>query len=276
MKLGRPGSVALAAALVCPIAAWAADPVPSAGVLPPPAADWTVTIGVEGRFEPDFQGADRNVWRPFPLFDLRRVGTPERFHAPRDGAGIAIYEAGTFQVGPVGLLRSPRLERNDPALQGLGKVDWALEAGGFAEYWAAPWLRFRAEVRQGLTGHHGVASDVMIDGVFAVTPQFTLSGGPRASFASTAATSPYFSIDPVQSVASGLPTFDAKGGAHSLGLGGQARYRWVPQWATHAFVEYERLQGDAASSPLVTQRGDANQFTFGLGVTRSFDIKGFW
>jgi len=255
--------------------AWAADPVPSGSFVPPALPDWTVTIGVEGRLEPKFQGADHDVLRPYPLFDVRRVGTPERFHAPRDGAGIAIFEAGTLQVGPVGALRAPRSE-NDASLQGLGKVDWTVEVGGFVEYWAVPWLRLRSEVRQGVGGHHGVASDLMMDGVFPVTPQFTLSGGPRATFASTAATSPYFSVNPMQSLASGLPEFDAKGGLHSLGLGAQARYRWMPQWATHAFVEYERLKGDAANSPLVVQRGDPNQVTFGLGVTRSFDIKGFW
>jgi outer membrane protein len=250
--------------------------MPSGGFLPPQAPDWTVTLGAEGRLEPKFQGADNDVLRPYPLFDLRRVGTPERFHAPRDSAGIALFETGTFQAGAVGALRTPRSESNDPALQGLGRVGWTVEVGGFAEYWAVPWLRLRGEVRQGIGGHHGVVSDLMTDGVFAVTPQFTISGGPRASLATKDATSPYFSIDAMQSLASGLPTFDAKGGVHSLGVGGQARYRWLPELATHAFVEYERLMGDAANSPLVVQRGDANQLTVGVGVTRSFDIKSFW
>jgi MipA family protein len=257
--------------------AWAADSVPGSGILPLPSGDdWTVTLGVEGRLEPDFQGADNNLVRPYPLFDVRRAGTPERFHAPRDGAGIGLYEVGTFQAGPVGALRSPRKERDDVALIGLGNVDWAVEVGGFVEYWPAPWLRLRGELRQGIGGHHGVVADLFVDGVFAVTPQLTLSAGPRASFASTPATSPYFSINAAQSFATGLPTFDAKGGLHSFGLGGQARYHWTPAWATHVFIEYERLQGDAALSPLVVQRGDANQVTYGLGATYSFDIKRFW
>ncbi len=37
-----------------------------------------------------------------------------------------------------------------------------------------------------------------------------------------------------------------------------------------AVREYERLTGSAANSPLVTQRGSPDQFTFGLGATYSF------
>jgi len=161
-------------------------------------------------------------------------------------------------------------------LQGLGNVPWAIELGVFAEYWMVPWLRTRVEVRQGFNGHHGIVSDIFVDAVVPVGTQWTFSGGPRVTLASTAATSPYFGINAAQSAASGLPLFDAKGGVRSVGAGTQARYSWTPQFATHAFVEYERLNGDAASSPLVEQRGTPNQFTFGIGATHSFDIKSPW
>jgi MipA family protein len=89
----------------------------------------------------------------------------------------------------------------------------------------------------------------------------------------TQATQPYFGIDAAQSAASGLPVFYAKGGFHSVGAGVQARYQWTPQWAVRTYVEYDRLMGDAASSPLVTARGSSNQVTIGLGATYSFDVK---
>jgi MltA-interacting protein MipA len=59
-------------------------------------------------------------------------------------------------------------------------------------------------------------------------------------------------------------------------VGGIGRYFWTPQFATHAFLEYERLTGDAAGSPLVEQRGTPNQLTIGFGATHSFDIKSPW
>jgi outer membrane protein len=39
------------------------------------------------------------------------------------------------------------------------------------------------------------------------------------------------------------------------------------------FVEYERLLGDAASSPVVAQRGSPDQISVGAGVTYSFNVK---
>jgi outer membrane protein len=274
---GRRAAIAgFVAALLIPFVASAAYADPRVYTSPTPAADWTVTIGGEARLEPIFQGSKRDLVLPYPILAVRRFGTPEPVRGPRDGVSIGLFGDNVFQVGPVGQLRMPRRQNLDGALQGLGNVPWAIELGVFAEYWMVPWLRTRVEVRQGFNGHHGIVSDIFVDAVVPVGTQWTFSGGPRVTLASTAATSPYFGINAAQSAASGLPLFDAKGGVRSVGAGTQARYSWTPQFATHAFVEYERLNGDAASSPLVEQRGTPNQFTFGIGATHSFDIKSPW
>jgi outer membrane protein len=264
------------AALTLPMAASAAD-MDSRFKAPPADYDWTITVGIEGKVEPIFLGSKDFTVRPNPLFDIRRYGTPERFRAPRDGISFALFEGSNFQIGPVGQIRIGRRESDDPAaLRGLGNVPWAGEIGAFAEYWFVPWLRARAEVRQGVTGHHGLVADLTADAVVPVTPQLTLSGGPRATLVTAAANQPYFSINDIQSIASGLPVYSAGGGLRSVGAGAQARYFWTPQLATHVFVEYDRLTDGAADSPLVTQRGSPNQVTIGFGVTRSFDIKQPW
>lgn len=238
---------------------------------------WTVVLGVEGRYTSRWQGSDdKYVFVPTPLLDVRRAGTPENFHGPRDGFGITLFEMGELRVGPVGKIRLPRREGDDPRLVGLGDVGWAYELGIFADYMWAPWLRTRVEVRQGFGAHEGLAADLTADLIAPVTRQLTLSAGPRITLANTPATSPYFSVNAAQSAASGLPIYNAKGGVRSVGAGTQARYYWTPQWATHAFVEYERLTGDAKNSPIVTQRGSPDQWTFGFGVTYAFDMKAWW
>jgi outer membrane protein len=244
--------------------------------MPGSNADWTITLGVEGRVLPSFEGSDRYVLRPLPLFNIRRAGTPPTFRSPRDGLGFGIVDTGRFRAGPAFKVRMGRKESDDADLRGLGDVDWTLEAGAFAEFWPVEWLRLRGELRQGIGGHHGLVSDLMADVVVPVAPRLTLSGGPRVTVASGAATSPYFSVTTAQAAASGLPVYDAGGGVRSYGAGLQARYQFSPQWAAHIFGEYERLSGDAANSPIVTTLGKRDQVQFGLGATYSFDIRPLW
>ena len=53
-------------------------------------------------------------------------------------------------------------------------------------------------------------------------------------------------------------------------------YFFNQQWAAHGFVEFQRLTGSAADSPLVIQRGSPNQITFGLGATYAFVTHPWW
>jgi outer membrane protein len=244
--------------------------------LAPVTSDWTITLGVEGRVLPSYEGSGDSMLRPFPLFDVRRAGKPANFRSPRDGFSFGILDYGRFIVGPTTKVRFARNEGSDTSLRGLGDVGWAFEAGAFAEYWPTDWLRTRVELRQGFGAHHGLVSDITADLVVPVAPRLTLSAGPRMTLVTSAYTGPYFSITPRQSLASGLPVYNAQGGFHSAGAGLQARYEWSPQWATHMFVEYERLTGDAAYAPLVVQYGRRDQIQLGLGATYSFDMKPLW
>jgi outer membrane protein len=47
-------------------------------------------------------------------------------------------------------------------------------------------------------------------------------------------------------------------------------YRVTKEWYAGAGVFYQRITGDGASSPIVTERGDANQLTAGIGVGYSW------
>ena len=272
-----PGIVrvgALIAILGAPAMAAAAD----LGAVPAPApaqSGWIVTVGGEARVQPMFVGADNLAVYPYPLFSFRRVGTPPEFRSPRDGFSWALYDTGTFAIGPVAQLVWRRDQWNSSATYGLGDVNFALEVGVYAEYWFTRMFRIRGELRQGLGGHHGQVGDLAFDAVVPVSAQLTLSGGPRMRVASGSALEPYFSITPEQSVASGLPLYNAGTSIQSVGAGAQARYQWNQQWTQHFFVEYDRLLSDTANSPLVSMRGSDNQWTFGTGLTYSFVFKGF-
>jgi MipA family protein len=258
--------------------AFAVAALVAAAAVPAHAADsgWTVTLGVKAGVLPDYEGSNRYVFRPLPLFDVRPAGTPPRFRSPRESIGLGLFEQGSFRAGAAAKLRFPRKEGDDPDLRGLGDVDWGAELGAFVEYWPMQWLRAHAELRQGVGAHHGLVSDILLDAVWPITPMLTLSGGPRLTIQTQKAVAPYFDVTPVQSAASGLPVYSTGGGFTSWGFGAQARYDWSPQWATYLYVEYQRLVGAVANAPIVAIRGSRDQFEGGLGVTYSFNMPSLW
>ncbi len=260
---------------------------PAAATAPAAVPGWIVTVGVEGRIVPAWPGASDNKFSltALPLVGIRKAGTPPDFSSPRDSFSFSIINIGTFKLGPAIALIGNRNARNYKELYGLNSVGYAAQIGAFGEYWPVPWLRLRAEVRQGIGGETGVTGNGFLDAVVPVD-QWVFSAGPRVTVQSAAATSPYFSITPAESAVTAalasttglapLPIYNAGGGLYSYGAGTQVLYRFDPQWEAHTFIEYERLTGSAADSPLVTQRGSPNQLTYGVGATYSFTMPSLW
>jgi len=242
-------------------------------MLPSPSGNWTVMVGIGGQYMPDFVGSKNGKLMPIPIFSIRRAGSIDQFRGPRDSASIALLDVGNFRAGPAFKYVASRKADKYAELTGLGDVKAAYELGGFVEYYPVDWLRLRGELRQGIGGHTGTVADISADVIVPLIQRLTISAGPRFTWKSTKATAPYFGVDAAQALASGLPMYDAKSGAHSVGFGSQISYRINPQWEVHAYVEYEKLLGDAADSPLVKLRGSSNQTTVGLGASYSFDFR---
>ncbi|MDI1346103.1 MAG: MipA/OmpV family protein, partial [Pseudolabrys sp.] len=131
MKQVQTGSVAAAAmaaafVVVLSMPARAADVTPAATspsiLTPAPSTEWTVTIGVEGRVMPKFEGSDSAMFRPLPILRVRRADKPDQFRAARDGLSVAILDVGQFKLGPTASFRFGRKESDDSSLRGLGDV----------------------------------------------------------------------------------------------------------------------------------------------------------
>jgi outer membrane protein len=239
-----------------------------------PSGLWTLSIGANFDGLPIFEGGKGDKFQGVPIFALGPAGgSTERFRGPLDSPSIALFDYEGFSAGLAGNLKAARKAANYSELHGLDDVKQAFEFGGFIQYFPTDWFRLRTELRRGFGGHTGVVADFSADVLVPIWSRLTLSGGPRFTLASTQATAPYFSVDAAQSAASGLPVFDAKGGAHSAGAGLQVRYQINPKWEAHSYLEFDRLLGDAAASPLVEQRGSPNQISFGLGASYSFDFR---
>lgn len=235
--------------------------------------EFTLTVGARTYFEPRFDGGKAGVFTGAPLISIKPKGSFEKFTSPRESSGITVLETQTINIGPVLNFNNERLPSDDRALRGSHRVDFAFEPGFFIEYLPTDFLRFRAEFRQGIGGHHGQIFDFAAD-VFKHLDdkRWLVAAGPRLTVTTADAQRPYFDVRQAQSAATGLPIYTTSGGVRSAGFGVDIRYNWTDRFQTELFGEYERLLGSVADSPLVRFRGDPNQYKIGVGATYKFDF----
>lgn len=233
--------------------------------------NWNLTLGLGIKATPKFLGSKDYSALPYPVFGLGRGLGSRWWSAQDDAMGPGLIDGQRWRVGISGALLWPRLQRSDAALRGLGDVRFGFEAGVFGEYYVMPWLRARADIRHGFLAHNAIVADLKVD-AFHTINQFTFGFGPRLSLAGSDFNRSYFGVNAAQSAASGLPVFRPGGGLQSAGALAQVTYAWTPRFRTTGYAEYKRLLGDAGASPLIKQRGSADQFTFGLSSSYTFDL----
>jgi outer membrane protein len=271
-----------AAVAVCAAGAAHAADLPSYKMAAPDPApvppDWIVTVSGQVRYSPAYPGARNYAVFGNPGVSLRRVGQKEAFSTPDEGFSLAFYGDSLVRFGAVGRLLGDRSARGNSALRGLPYVPYSLEIGGFAELTPVDWARLRVELRQAVTGHDGLVATVGGD-VWQSWNRFTLSVGPRLYFGSARYAQTFFSVTPAQAalnnaLGGALYAYNATGGLTAAGATVALRYDVNEAWRATGYVNYQRLTGSVANSPLAYSigNGDRNQWTYGLGLAYSFKV----
>lgn len=232
---------------------------------------WNVTIGARAGVAPAFPGAKNGAFVAAPVFSIGRGLGSRWLSMADDNISIGLAEGGNWRAGATGKVLWQRRDGADGALRGLGDVRFGAEVGGFAEIYPTSWLRARAELRRGFFAHDAVMGDLKLDAFARLGDSWIVAAGPRLSLAGGDHQRTYFGVTPAQSVASGLNVFRPEGGVLSYGAAAQVTYQWTPRLETTAYMQASRLAGDAARSPLVTQRGSRDQFGAGVSTRWSFD-----
>jgi MipA family protein len=261
----------LAAALLSAAAVWPAA-AQDYRYGQPPARGWYLNVGAAVLHAPKFEGSRERLFAVQPLISLGRHGNSVRFSSRNDNISFGLLDTGALRAGVVAKPVWGRRGGNAPELAGLDPVKWGLEAGGFAEIYPTDFTRFRAELRRGVRTHDGVIADFALDAFFDVYPTVRLSGGPRATFASSEYFEAHYGVSQSEADASGLSPYNPGGGMKSFGLGGAITWQATDRLTTSAFAEYARLRGPAASSSIVRERGSPNQTTIGLTASYRFDL----
>ena len=74
----------------------------------------------------------------------------------------------------------------------------------------------------------------------------------------------FFAVDAQQSADSGLKKYDAEAGIKDVSVSMTSGYKITNRWRIGGKLEYKRLVGDAADSPIVD---DENQFLAGISLS---------
>lgn len=189
---------------------------------------------------------------------------------------------GKFVLGPVvhiGLNRTSDKRTRDPQIVALGKVDTAIDLGGQIGYSTTGVLTSDYD-----TLSFGVAATYDVAGAhsdYTVTPSATygtplsrkiyVAVSAGANYVGDKYARTYFGINNAQFLASGLPTYTAKGGFKDVNFGALANLSLTGDLrhglSLFALGNYSRLLGDFKRSPVTR---DAGQWYGGAGLAYTF------
>lgn len=244
-----------------------------------------LSIGIGAGYGPSYSGSDDYVFFPLPIVQAS-VGGIDIDPRP---AGLAVDfipdadEGVSFTGGIAARMRSDRASRiKDPVVESLGELDRAIEVGPTVgvSFPAVlnPYdsLSFDTDIGWDIAGaHDGMAISPSVTYFTPLSRAMAASLSLGASFVDDDFASYYYTVTPAQSIASGLPTFQAEGGLESLGANLFLAYDLDGDVTNGglslvAIGGYSRLMGDAKRTPLTSIRGSADQFLVGMGVGYTF------
>lgn len=230
-----------------------------------------VRVGLGAQTKPKYPGAEEN--QILPMFDLSmaRGGDIFDFDAPDDSFGIDIINTSGFSFGPVVNFQTARKESDVGA--DVGKVKSTIEAGAFAEMMVGENFRLRGEARKGIGGHDGIVSSLGADYIARDGDNYVFSIGPRVLISDSKYQRAYFGVTPAVSLVTGLPVHDPDGGIHAIAATAGLNYALNPTWGMFGYGRIEQLVGDAKKSPIVKEYGSETQFSAGVGLTYTFNMR---
>lgn len=251
--------------------------------LPGPAAaqddgdGFHVTLGAGAMYAPDYRGGEDYEFQPLPIVGLRYQRDAMSFELQGLSAKAGFEPVEGLRLGPIVRYAPGRdSDLENEVVGNLPAVDDFVEVGGFLEYQLYR-DRHGREVGMGLQaladvgdGHGGMLAEASVEYGMPLSESLHFSVGANTIWVNGDYMNSVFGVTPEGSAASGLSVYTPDGGIESAGLEIGLRYDLSHSWTVMTRASYERLVGDAADSPIVSDEGSPDQFQFGVGVAYRF------
>ncbi|MDH3598407.1 MAG: MipA/OmpV family protein [Candidatus Tectomicrobia bacterium] len=218
--------------------------------------DYTIAIGLTGRLG---LGGERFIQLSGPLLTANLINHPN------------------LQLGPALRFRRGRDDVDDDVVDRMADIDSTFEAGLLIGFKYVNPTNRRQRFRAGVTFTHDVAGehegfviDVFARAWWPLSKRFDVGLGAGLTFADDDYMETYFSVTPSDAMRSGLPIFDAEGGVRDFRVFPTVVWHLSRHWHLGAGLRYSRLVSDAEDSPVVDDRGSANQLAAGAAILYSW------
>ncbi|WP_409421898.1 MipA/OmpV family protein [Pseudaeromonas sp. ZJS20] len=187
--------------------------------------------------------------------------------------GLNLLDDEGWEAGPLLNLRLGREEVDDPVVAQLPEIGLGLEAGGFVAWHHVNLTGIPYRLRLGLMASHAVLGQTEGSQLtpyaslwLPLSERLFIGSGVGATWSDKNFMQQFFSVSPAAAEASGLPSYQAGAGFRQIYWWPGVLWRIAPQWMLGAGAYGQYLVGDAADSPIIRERGDRWQWTFGLGL----------
>jgi MipA family protein len=226
-------------------------------------------VGLGAGLAPDYEGSDEYTVVPIPQF---RYNWENGYYINLLGPTLRanLIPSRTFGFGPLLRYQPSRDSVSDELVDKFDKIDSALDAGFFGSVIFNNFILYTAYNADITDTYGGYLLDVAAGYRLGIENNVQFIVLALGTYASQDYMETYFGVDEDDADRSGLPEYSADAGVKDLGLLGALQYRIDSNWAILGIMKYTQLLGDAADSPIVDRRGDANNIMDGIIFNYSF------
>jgi MipA family protein len=238
---------------------------------------WTISAGGAIITKPDYEGSKKTIVGGIPLvtatYRFKELGTVGI--DPKNGLSWTPIQLDAYSFG-VGLgadfgrkdnANGTAFQPGSKLLAGMGRIKSSPEFNVFGHYTLG--VPIYAQLSKGLSdgkindltrernGHGGTKVEVGVDLPWKATNDLLLTFSPNIVWADKKYQQAFFGVTNAQSAASSFKSYNADGGVKSAGINIAAIYKLNRQWTGTMNASVSQLRGNAASSPLVSRKGQS-------------------
>ncbi len=222
---------------------------------------------------PDYFGSDDYTIVAAPVARIQ-IGKGERFaKLSITELTVNVLDNERWSFGPLLNYRPGRDDVDDDKVDNMSDIEGTVELGAFGGWtWISKndpraRLNLSLSAKQDVADEHdGYLVDASARYFSPLSRSFVLSFGGAFTYGSSDYMDTYFGVSQADSARSGLPRFEADGGARDVRFSLMGIQSLSVNWHLGAGIVYSRLLGDAKDSPVVDDQGDANQYFVGVGA----------